>query len=47
MGIEVRELQIAGVIRPQDIASNNTVPYEKIAEACQLPVALTDTRSAS
>lgn len=30
---EVRELQIAGVIRPQDIASDNTVPYEKIAEA--------------
>ena len=33
VNFEVRELQIAGVIRPQDIASNNTVPYEKIAEA--------------
>lgn len=30
---ELRELQILGVVRPQDITSNNTVPYEKIAEA--------------
>lgn len=30
---EKRELQIAGVIRPQDIDNANTVPYEKIAEA--------------
>jgi len=30
---EVRELQIAGVIRPQDITAINTVSYEKIAEA--------------
>lgn len=30
---EVRELQIAGVIRPQDITSTNTVDYNDIAEA--------------
>ncbi|MDP2696668.1 flagellar basal body L-ring protein FlgH [Thalassospira sp.] len=30
---EVREVQVAGVIRAADITSANTVPYEKIAEA--------------
>lgn len=30
---EVRELQIAGIIRPEDISSLNTISYEKIAEA--------------
>ena len=30
---EVRELQVAGVIRPQDITNANTVSYEDIAEA--------------
>jgi flagellar L-ring protein FlgH len=30
---EVRDLQIAGVLRPQDISSINTVPLDKLAEA--------------
>ena len=30
---EVRELQITGIIRREDIASTNTISYEKIAEA--------------
>jgi flagellar L-ring protein precursor FlgH len=30
---ELRELQITGVIRPQDIASDNTVPHDRMAEA--------------
>jgi flagellar L-ring protein precursor FlgH len=30
---EVRDLEIAGVIRPEDITSQNTISYEKIAEA--------------
>lgn len=30
---EVRELQIAGIIRPEDIMNTNTISYEKIAEA--------------
>ncbi|MEQ9491130.1 MAG: flagellar basal body L-ring protein FlgH [Alphaproteobacteria bacterium] len=33
VNFEVRELQIIGVIRPQDITSDNTVPFEDIAEA--------------
>ena len=33
VNFEVRELQIAGVIRPQDIEPTNTIAYEKIAEA--------------
>lgn len=33
MNHEVRELIVAGVIRPQDIASDNTVESTKIAEA--------------
>ncbi len=30
---EVRELQIMGIIRPEDIDNTNTISYEKIAEA--------------
>lgn len=30
---EVRELQVAGIIRPQDITTQNTIPFDKIAEA--------------
>jgi flagellar L-ring protein precursor FlgH len=30
---EIRELQVTGVIRPQDISSTNTIPLDKIAEA--------------
>jgi flagellar L-ring protein precursor FlgH len=30
---DLRELQIAGVVRPQDITAENTVTYDKIAEA--------------
>lgn len=30
---ELRELLISGVIRPQDIASDNTVPHDRMAEA--------------
>lgn len=30
---ELRELRVAGIIRPQDISTANTVPYDKIAEA--------------
>ncbi len=30
---ELRELQVAGVIRPQDIASDNTIRHDRLAEA--------------
>ena len=30
---ELRELRVAGIIRPPDIRTDNTIPYEKIAEA--------------
>ena len=30
---ELRELQIRGIIRPEDILSDNTIPSDKIAEA--------------
>ncbi|MHA1539724.1 MAG: flagellar basal body L-ring protein FlgH [Alphaproteobacteria bacterium] len=33
VNFEVRELQVAGIIRPQDINFDNTVQYDKIAEA--------------
>jgi len=33
VNFELRELRIAGVIRPEDITTRNTIGYEKIAEA--------------
>ena len=30
---ELRDLRIAGIVRPQDVSPTNTVPYDKIAEA--------------
>jgi flagellar L-ring protein FlgH len=33
VNFEVRVLSVAGIVRPRDIATDNTVSYEKIAEA--------------
>jgi len=33
VNFEKRVLEVAGVIRPQDITIQNTIPYEKVAEA--------------
>ena len=30
---ELRDFQVTGVIRPQDIASDNTIPHDRMAEA--------------
>lgn len=30
---EIRELRVAGIVKPQDIAPDNSIPYDKIAEA--------------
>ncbi|GHF36215.1 flagellar basal body L-ring protein FlgH [Seohaeicola zhoushanensis] len=30
---ELRELRVAGIIRPEDVQTNNTIPYDKMAEA--------------
>lgn len=33
VNFDLRELQVSGVIRPEDISSDNTVTYDQIAEA--------------
>jgi flagellar L-ring protein precursor FlgH len=33
VNFEMRQLQIAGIVRPRDISSNNVIGYDKIAEA--------------
>jgi flagellar L-ring protein FlgH len=30
---EIRELRVAGIVKPQDISPDNSIPYDKIAEA--------------
>ncbi|MBY0421618.1 MAG: flagellar basal body L-ring protein FlgH, partial [Parvularculaceae bacterium] len=30
---ELRDLQVAGIIRPEDVSRRNTITYEKIADA--------------
>ena len=33
VNFELRLLNVAGIVRPRDISRNNTIPYDKIAEA--------------
>ena len=30
---EIRQVYVAGIVRPQDISKDNTIPYDKISEA--------------
>lgn len=30
---EIRQVYVAGIVRPRDISKENTIPYEKVAEA--------------
>jgi flagellar L-ring protein precursor FlgH len=33
VNFELRQLSVAGIVRPRDISKDNTISYEKIAEA--------------
>jgi flagellar L-ring protein precursor FlgH len=33
VNFELRLLNVAGIIRPRDISRNNTISYDKVAEA--------------
>jgi flagellar L-ring protein precursor FlgH len=33
VNFELRELTLAGVVRPSDISRNNTIAYDRVAEA--------------
>ena len=33
VNFELRELNVAGIVRPRDISTDNTISYDKIAEA--------------
>ena len=33
VNFELRIVNVTGIVRPRDISSNNTIEYEKIAEA--------------
>ena len=33
VNFEIRQVYVAGIVRPRDISKDNTISYEKIAEA--------------
>jgi flagellar L-ring protein precursor FlgH len=33
VNFELRELRVSGIVRPRDVSRDNTVSYDKIAEA--------------